>query len=78
MEVGCETDFVAKTEGFVTLCNEVAMQVASMNPESVEELLAQAYIRDSKKTVEELIKETIGKVGENIRVGRIARLGLGE
>jgi elongation factor Ts len=37
IEMGCETDFVAKTDDFVNLCKEVAMQVASMNPESIEE-----------------------------------------
>ncbi len=78
VEVGCETDFVAKTDDFVNLCKEVAMQVASMNPENVEELLKQAYIRDTKKTMEDLVKETIGKLGENIQVRRMVRFELGE
>jgi elongation factor Ts len=77
VEIACETDFVADNEEFVALCKEVAMQVVSMNPESVEDLLAQAYIRDGSKTVDQLVKELIGKTGENIRITRIARFKLG-
>lgn len=77
VEVMCETDFVARTDEFKTLAHEVAMQVASMNPKDAEELLKQEYIRDSSKTIEMLLKETIAKLGENIVLGRITRLELG-
>ena len=78
VEVACETDFVAKTPEFEALCKEVAMQVTSMNPKDTEELLHQAYIRDADKTMDQLIKELGGKVGENIRITRFARFKLGE
>lgn len=78
VEVACETDFVARTDEFKNLCHELAMQVASMNPENVEELLKQEYIRDASKTIDQLVKETIGKLGENIVVRRVSRLSLGE
>ena len=74
VKMACETDFVAKTDDFQTLGREVAMQVASMNPESVEALLTQDYLRDSSKTIEELVKEVSGKTGENVRVLTISRL----
>lgn len=77
VEIMCETDFVARTDEFKTLAHEVAMQVASMNPKDAEELLKQEYIRDSSKTIEMLLKETIAKLGENIVLGRITRLELG-
>jgi elongation factor Ts len=32
LELGCETDFVAKTEGFIELANNIAMQIAATNP----------------------------------------------
>ena len=41
-------------------------------------LLEQPYIRDDKKTVEELIKEYIAKIGENIKVSRFCRYEIGE
>lgn len=64
----CETDFVAKTDEFRVLAKEVAMQVAAMNPVSVEELLKQDNIRDSSTTIEQMIKGAIGKLGENITI----------
>ena len=78
VEVLCETDFVAKTEDFKTLAHEIALQVASMNPSSVEDLLAQVYIRDNSQTIDQLIKGVVGKLGENIQIGRFERIALGE
>lgn len=78
VEVACETDFVARTEDFKALCHEIAMQVASMDPKDVPDLLKQEYIRDNTKTISDLIKETIAKLGENIVVRKIARMSLGE
>lgn len=78
VELLCETDFVAKTEDFKTLAHELALQVASMKPDSVEELLSQEYIRDPSLTIDGLIKSVVGKLGENIQVGRFERVALGE
>ncbi|MBU1166871.1 translation elongation factor Ts [Patescibacteria group bacterium] len=77
VEVACETDFVAKTEEFDALCKEIAMQIVSMNPTDVDELMAQPYIRDGSKTIEQLVKELVSKTGENIRIVRLARFKLG-
>lgn len=74
IKMACETDFVAKTEDFQALGKEIAMQVASMKPESVDELMKQDYLRDSSKTIEGMIKLISGKTGENIRVVSIASL----
>jgi elongation factor Ts len=41
-------------------------------------LYEQPYIKDDKKTVEELVKEYIAKIGENIQVRRFCRYELGE
>jgi elongation factor Ts len=40
-------------------------------------LLDQVFIKDGKKTVRELVKEHIGKLGENIIVSRFSRFELG-
>ena len=78
LELGCETDFVARTDDFVNLAKEIAMQVTSLAAESVEELLKQAYIRDPKKTIDQVVKEVSGKMGEKIEVKRFARFRVGE
>ncbi len=123
VEVNCETDFVAKTEDFARFCNDIAMQIAAMNPDVVRRedmdpaaiekergilreralnegkpekivdrivdgqiekwlservLLEQAFIRENKKTVGDLLKELIAKVGENVQIRRFMRYELGE
>lgn len=123
IEVNCETDFAARTEKFMELVRNLAMQVAAANPicvrreevppdvlerekqiyraqalesgkpEKVIEkmiegklekfykencLMEQSYIRDPEKTIEDVIKEAIATIGENIRVARFVRYQLGE
>lgn len=78
VELACETDFVARTEDFGKLANELAMQIASMNPKDVRELVKQEHIREPGKTIEQLIGEAVGKIGENIQVKRFVRWELGE
>ena len=52
------------------------MQIAAMDPKDVEELSKQEYIRDSSKTIDDLVKEVITKVGENIAIKRFIRFEL--
>ena len=73
VKVLCETDFVARTDDFKHLLHEIAMQIAAMNPKDVAALLKQEYIRDGSVTIENLIKQTIGKLGENIVVKEFSR-----
>jgi elongation factor Ts len=91
VELNCETDFVARTEDFRKLAHDIAMQVAAMSPryvraeeapdgaEGVEDqtLLKQAFIRDPKLSIEQLIHEAVGKLGENIQVRRFVRFEVG-
>ena len=93
VELNCETDFVARTDEFGILGRNIAMQVAAMNPiyldrasipEDVEDvkdeelLNEQEYIRDSSMKITDLVKESIGKLGENIRIRRFSRFELGD
>src|SRR3989344_3060048 len=48
LELRCETDFVARGELFRGLAHDLAMHIAAMNPENVEALLQQPYIKDEK------------------------------
>lgn len=77
VEVLCETDFVARTDEFKNLVHEICMQIAAMNPEDVSALLKQEYIRDGSKTIRDLVKEAISKLGENIVVKRFQRFEIG-
>jgi elongation factor Ts len=92
VELNCETDFVARTDEFKGLARDLAMQVAALYPQFItsEEippeteidpqtacLLNQPFIKEPSKTVQEIITETIAKVGENIKVRRFSRFELG-
>jgi elongation factor Ts len=76
VDVRAETDFVVRSEPFQALAHELAMQVAAIPAENVEEFLKQPYIKDEKKTVEDLVKDVIARVGENVRVNAFSRLEL--
>ncbi len=123
LEVNCETDFVARTEGFQTLVKDLAMQIAAASPLYVRRedvppavvekeleiaraqakeqkkpdaivekmatgkvekyykefvLLEQPFVRDDKKSVQDLLSESVAKMGENIQVRRFVRFVLGE
>jgi elongation factor Ts len=93
VELGCETDFVARTPEFKALAHDIAMQVAAMSPAylSAEEiaegetrpaaqvsLLQQPFIKDNSRLVGEVVQELAAKVGENVRVVRFTRLALEE
>ena len=41
-------------------------------------LMSQQYVKDPQKTISEILKETIGKIGENIQIKRFARFKIGE
>lgn len=92
VELSCETDFVARTDGFKGLARELAMQVAATRPSFIDPdemppgdeadpaeacLLKQPYIREPARKVEDLISDMIAQTGENIKVRRFTRFELG-
>lgn len=123
VEVGCETDFVAKTDKFIEFAKDVAMHIAAANPVSVtrEEvpdaivarekeiyiqqgldsgkpenivekmvtgkiekfiaeivLLEQPFVKDPDRTIQEILTDLVGKMGENISIKRFVRFQIGE
>jgi elongation factor Ts len=123
VEVNCETDFVARTEGFQSLVKDIAMQIAAASPSYVRRdevpaeivakeieiakaqmrdqkkpeailekiaqgkvekyyeqfcLMDQAFVKDDKKKMSEVLTDAVAKIGENIQVRRFARFVLGE
>lgn len=92
VEVNCESDFVARTDDFRQLAQDIALQVAATNPRylSPDEipngtegdpkqlcLLLQPFVRDESVTIQDMVSEAISKTRENIRVRRFARFELG-
>jgi elongation factor Ts len=92
VEVNCESDFVARTDDFQRLAQQIALQVAAANPLYISSdemangaegdpkevcLLEQPFVQDESRTIQDLLSEVISKTGENIRVRRFARFELG-
>lgn len=93
VELNCETDFVARDEGFRALAHDLAMQVAATGPEFVDledapadlpdeekpqkVLLLQPFIKNERQTIRDLIIERAARFGENVRVRRFVRFELG-
>lgn len=123
IEVNCETDFVARNEGFKQLVKDICMHIAAARPQFVSReevpasviasereiytnmaanegkpaqvlekivdgkidkyfkeicLLDQPFVKDPDKSVEQLIQESVGTLGENIKVRRFTRYERGE
>ncbi len=122
VEVGCETDFVAKTDDFKAFAKDIAMHIAAVNPVAVSReevpadilqrekdiyinqalesgkpqqiidkivggkvekyladicLLEQKYVKNPDLTVQDLLNELVGKMGENISIKKFARFQIG-
>jgi len=122
VELGCETDFVAKTDSFKEFAREVAMHIAAANPLAITKeeapedvvarerdiyvqqalesgkpenivdkivsgkmekflaeicLLEQKFIKDPDHTIQDMITDLVGKLGENISIKRFSRFQVG-
>ncbi len=122
VELGCETDFVAKNDDFREFAKDIAMHVAAANPISISRdevpaavvarekdifvqqalesgkpeaiiekmvtgkiekflaevaLLEQKFVKNPDLSIQDLLNELIGKMGENISVKKFARFQVG-
>jgi len=123
IEVGCETDFVARSDDFKSFVHDLAMHVAAAAPRYVTRddmpasevesemsiymeqakatgkpdnilekiaggkmekyyqqvcLMEQPFIKDDDMTIEQLLGELVGRIGENIEIKRFVRFELGK
>lgn len=76
VELQCETDFVARNPEFRKLAHDLAMHIAAMAPGDVDELAFQDSIHQPGKPIGEIVREAIGKFGENIKIGNFSRFEL--
>ncbi|MGK5738935.1 translation elongation factor Ts [Micromonospora sp. URMC 103] len=71
LELNCETDFVAKTESFIALAQQLVEHGARLGVNNAEELLASEL---DGKSVADLIQEQSAKIGEKLVLNRFAKL----
>ncbi|MCX8006735.1 MAG: translation elongation factor Ts [Coriobacteriia bacterium] len=72
LEVNCETDFVARNADFLAFVNDLATHIAAAAPADVQELAAQTFTGRTH-SVQEVLGETVGKLGENMNITRFTR-----
>ena len=122
VELGCETDFVAKNDDFREFAKDLAMHIAAANPISISRdevpanviarekdifvqqaldsgkpeaiiekmvngkiekflaevaLLEQKFVKNPDLSIQDLLNELVGKMGENISVKKFARFQVG-
>lgn len=73
VEVNCETDFVARSDQFIALIDNIAHHIVSSNATDVDALLAEPYYADNAKTVSVLIAEATAAIGEKISLRRFTK-----
>jgi elongation factor Ts len=122
VELGCETDFVAKNDDFKEFARDLAMHIAATSPVSISReevpaeviarekeiyvqqaldsgkpeaivekmvsgkiekflaeivLLEQKFVKNPDLTIQDILNELVGRIGENISIKRFARFQIG-
>jgi len=72
MKLGCETDFVAKGEGFIALAKSFAELALKKLPDTLEDFLALPY--DGGMSVSEKLVEQIGVIGEKLEISKYGKI----
>ena len=73
VEVNCETDFVARSDQFIALVDNIAKHIAQSNAQTAEEVLAEAFYADNSKTIADLVAEATAQIGEKISLRRFTK-----
>ena len=73
VEINCETDFVARSDQFIALVDNIANHILHSNAHTIEEVLAENYYLDKSKTLNVLIAEATAAIGEKISFRRFTK-----
>ena len=76
VEVKCETDFVARGDKFQGFVKDMVAQVAKGEYADSEALLAAPFVADASVTVKEALDGVIATTGENMGLGKFAKMEL--
>ena len=74
VEVNSETDFVAKNETFQQFVEAVAKQAVKTNAKDIDAFMAESWIEDSSKTVQEALVDKIAVIGEKLSIRRFEKV----
>ena len=74
VEVNSETDFVAKNADFKAYVEQVAKQAINTSASDLEGFLAEKWIDDPEKSVEDALVAEIAVIGENLKIRRFEKI----
>ncbi len=77
LEVNCETDFVAKTEGFGQLADRILDTIEARHPDDVDALLGSPVAGSAGDTVAQTLEAAGASLGEKVEVRRFVRFDAG-
>ena len=78
VEIKCETDFVSRGDKFQDFVKAVTEQVAGNFTADTAALLAQPFHAEKGRTVQDILNDAIATIGENMVIGRTAKVSLSE
>ena len=78
VEINCETDFVARSDHFIALIDNVANHILTSDAQTVEALMEETYVGDNSKTLNVLFAEATATIGEKISLRRFTKYVLSE
>lgn len=73
MKLGCETDFVAKGDGFIALAKSFAELALKKLPDTLEDFLALNYEGSEMSVAEKIIEQT-GVIGEKLEISKYGKI----
>lgn len=73
VEINCETDFVARSDQFIALIDNIANHLLHSDASNVEAALEEKYLGDKSKTLSVLIAEATAQIGEKISLRRFTK-----
>ena len=68
IKVMCVTDFVARTEEYKRLVQDIMVQIAATDPTDIPTLLSETSLRYPSLTIQDLLNEKVSQLGEPIEV----------
>lgn len=78
VEVNCETDFVAKSDDFTAFVDLVLSRLVEAGVDDAEALLETPAAEGGDQTIDTVRRELVARIGENINVRRVVRVGGGD
>ncbi len=74
VEVNSETDFVAKNAEFQAFVKNVVAQAIATEAKDMDAFMAEAWVEDGSKTVQDALNEKISIIGEKLSIRRFEKI----